>query len=474
MARFAIIFLALFAITAYSFKFGVLNDIHYDPYFDPSESVSDMCRKNSPIHIPENMVNAWSSPFGHFGCDSPPELVDLVLEKIQDLEPDLDVLLVSGDFLAHGFAVKDGTPDHYDLLKETFEKVLMTLSDHLPNTIILPAIGNNDIKFHYTAPRQDDEAPDYYEFLSDIMFDKMPGNKFLNKKSINKTLLKYGYYRVDISTKLSVLSVNSLYQNTVNPSKEEDIKLGQFEWIEDQLKGSESNRKFIFFFHIYPGIYEAYNQNIFWEEDLTERFVDMMEKYSDNVALVLGAHTHFGDIRIHQKVLDPTSPSQDINGYLSDYISPKSHKNEIQRSDAKFPMLITPSITPIFLNNPGATLFEVNKSTITNVRFVFMELYKFPKTKEEANFKIVSFKDEFGLDEFNAATVQDFIQRSENSYNLFYMKALPYKIGYFGLLRSISWYIYSQLGAISIWSNKKYHCMSRHITTSDFNKCLGK
>lgn len=453
-------------------KIGVLNDIHYDPYYDNTAAVAEQCRENSPLEMSSFQMSPGPSPYGHFGCDSPMSLIDIVMNKVKNLEPDLNILLISGDFLGHGFSVNVGRPDHYQLLKESFETVLIALSNHFPNTIILPAIGNNDIKYHYRAPTQNDDAPDYYSFLSDIMLNKISGNAGLDKNTINKTFLKAGYYRFDVSDRMSIISFNSLYYNSGNPSTEIDIKNEQMDWLESQLKNSEPNRKFIIYFHIYPGVYEAYRQQFFWEDGYTDRFVGICQDNADSIAMLLGAHTHFGDIRVHQ-VINEGASKQSIFDYLNSFIDPEVTP-KISRQDAKFALLVTPSITPIFLNNPGATLFEVDNEIVQNVRYVFLQLYRFPQTEEEAVFEIVSFKNEFGIDQFSASSAQDFLDRVEDSSYLFYFKLLPFKVGYFGLLKTVAWAIFEQLGSISIWSHSEYMCMSRHMTKAEFTKCMGQ
>lgn len=110
-------------------------------------------------------------------------------DKLKSIQPDVDVILVSGDFIAHGYAVKmDAPKNHYAKLKEAIHNVFVNLvGTRFPNAVILPALGNNDIKFHYIAPRQDDEASDYYNYFSDFLFNEVPGNRNINRNQIDQT-----------------------------------------------------------------------------------------------------------------------------------------------------------------------------------------------------------------------------------------------------------------------------------------------
>ena len=123
-----------------------------------------------------------------------------MIDELTHIQPDTDIILVSGDFVVYGYAVRRGSEeDHYEELKLALQMVFIDLlGSRFPNSLILPAIGNNDIKYHYIAPRQDGEAADYYSFLSNMLFTQVPGNKGINRKQIDKTFKKYGYYRYDI------------------------------------------------------------------------------------------------------------------------------------------------------------------------------------------------------------------------------------------------------------------------------------
>ena len=38
------------------------------------------------------------------------------------------------------------------------------------------------------------------------------------------------------------------------------------------------------------------------------------------------------------------------------------------------PLFITPSVSPVFLNNPAFTYFEIDNKEITNMKFVHFDL----------------------------------------------------------------------------------------------------
>lgn len=416
------------------------------------------------IHPYLNAVD--KSVFGHFGCDSPKALVDLVLDKMGKLEPDLDVLLVSGDFLAHGYAVKEHMPDHYEELKSVIKYVFVDLlSSKFPNTIILPSIGNNDIKYHYKAPAQNDDARDYYTFFADVLFNQVSGNRKIKTDLIKESFLYKGYFRYDYDWPsysdgfyLSFLGFNSLYYSvnapalagdTIDPNqefkREYDIMQQQLDWLETQLKTAEDDRKFVIFFHIYPGEYQVHRETQFWDDTSTLRFTQIVEKYPDNIAVICGAHTHFGDIRINKQPTESVASSQFL----------KATKNK-KVSTAKMAMLITPSITPIFLNNPGFTTFRIENNLVRDVKMTYFELNRFPDTSEKATFNTLDFKEELGVDPFTPKTVEQFLDYIQDSYIYFY-RYLAHKLGYRGVLELYGIALYWQLGSISLSSRKIFY-----------------
>ena len=104
--------------------------------------------------------------------------------------------------------------------------------------------------------------------------------------------------------------------------------------------------------------------------------------------MVQGSHTHFGDVR-------------------SEWGSPGSRWDE---GDAFYALLSTPSISPVFGNNPGFTTFDITDGKVFNVEFTFLDLNKTIGESRIPNytFRKTSFKD-YGLDEWNPTTVKEFL-----------------------------------------------------------------
>jgi predicted glycosyl hydrolase (DUF1957 family) len=83
--------------------------------------------------------------------------------------------------------------------------------------------------------------------------------------------------------------------------------------------------------HIPPGQWYVQKDMQFWKPDSTEDYLEVFTKYHDRILMLLGAHVHMGEIR-----------------------APK-FKDQVNLS-----LMMTPSIAPIFANNPGYSILEVS------------------------------------------------------------------------------------------------------------------
>jgi len=68
-----------------------------------------------------------------------------------------------------------GEDETYGLLMATHAGITRILSEKFPDTLIIPAMGNNDAKWHDNPTPLADEHF-FYSFLSSIWFDVLPSN----------------------------------------------------------------------------------------------------------------------------------------------------------------------------------------------------------------------------------------------------------------------------------------------------------
>ena len=136
------------------------------------------------------------------------------MKKVKEFWGDPDVILVSGDFAAHDVAAKRGQAEpHYDILKSIISQDFnQYIGAMFPNSSIIPTIGNNDVKYHYEYPLNEDDSHDYYGFLYDLWWNQVPGNSnYTKKEEVKSSMMKGGYFIYEHNTNLTFIAVNSLY-----------------------------------------------------------------------------------------------------------------------------------------------------------------------------------------------------------------------------------------------------------------------
>jgi hypothetical protein len=441
---------------------GIINDLHYEPFYQSGSDVQRSCRSNnSPLAWITGFTALNASPFGEYGCDAPERLINLMLDKLNEIDPNIDVLLVSGDFVAHGLTVEVGDflHDQYAILKESITKVFLDMiNKKFPNAIVLPAVGNNDIKFHYVAPTQNHSAPDYYPFLYDLFFEKLTKNSQIDKTGINETFTKFGGYRYDFSANLSFISFNSLYYNDRTPSDEIDIKEEQFAWLSSTLDNAAEGHRFVIFMHIYPGVYHVGFTRFFWDRPSVIRFDEIIQKHYTRIALITGAHSHYPDVKV---------------GFSHELSIPQilATDEHALKSIPTWAMLITPAISPIYKNNPGVTHLLIDNNIVTNVSWTFLQLNMYPQTESEAVFYTFDFAKEMQIVEFTPLAVLKFIKSIINDKVKLY-KYLAHKIGYTGERIADALIDYKKLKSITFGNECQYFCASLNILRTNYYYCV--
>ena len=161
------------------------------------------------------------APMGRYGCDPPAVLIDTMLDAFNREHGKQDVIFLLGDMSGHHTAmpVDDPTygPSTYPLLLESLSGLATHLAAKFPDTLIIPTFGNNDPEYHDNPiPVADQDF--YYRYTYDLFFKVLPGNRSKltdeQKVSIHETFMKGGYYRVDLTDKISVLALNTLYYDS--------------------------------------------------------------------------------------------------------------------------------------------------------------------------------------------------------------------------------------------------------------------
>lgn len=329
-----------------------------------------------------------------------------------------------------------------------------------PNSVVIPTIGNNDVKFHYEFPLTEDESNEYYGFLYDLWWNKVPGNANYTKKvEINETMMKGGYYTYEYNANLTFIAINSLYFSVKNQQYNSTVSNEQLDWIEATLRDASNSTKFIMNMHIFPGMYNPGIYQQFWTDEFTNRFDDIMRKYGSKILFFNGAHTHISDIRGSWMFQNSTNQKRFL-------------KQEDPVKSPYYANFVAPSFSPFYLNNPGFTYFEVDDNTarVLNVTTYFFELDQtYNNTNSDVVFHSVSYEKEFGIKEWSPAQVYDFMIRAQADNQLF-TKFLVLKLGFRLDQEKAALDIYRNLGMIDFDNNNKiYWCFFQFVRSSDYN-----
>lgn len=97
---------------------------------------------------------------GLYGFDSPRSLLCHTLMKIKTDKP--DVIILNGDFIAHGVTLTDRNASQeqklakWEEMKVVLSTAMREIRTKLIGVDILPSIGNNDVIVHYQVPCRED------------------------------------------------------------------------------------------------------------------------------------------------------------------------------------------------------------------------------------------------------------------------------------------------------------------------------
>jgi hypothetical protein len=153
-----------------------------------------------------------------------------------------------------------------------------------------------------------------------------------NLPEIEPKFKEGGFFRYDLNDRLSVLALNTIYFSVKN-SQDLGTATSQLAWLESELSGASPGRRFLISMHIPPMLFYYQALDDFWKETFKTEFLRIISAYQSKIIMVLGAHIHQADIRAPYSATYP---------------------------DLSLPMFLTPSVSPIFLNNPGYSILDLN------------------------------------------------------------------------------------------------------------------
>ena len=387
-------------------SFASLSDIHFDPFYDPT-------LVNTLI---QTEYTKWKTVFSSstikryspYGNDTNYPLLTSALQHAAQVAKDAKFVIISGDFLSHHF-----NEDYYThsgntnpkalhaFINKTIAFVALMLKESFPNIPIYPVVGNND---SYCGDYQIQPAGKFLQATTEYWkgFFKNQGNT----TAFLQTFPTGGYYTIlpQEQSAHRLIALNTIYwsfkyQNTCGNQKDDPGK-EQLQWLDTQLQqAAAQNEKVWLVYHIPPGVnpYATIHANSteqlnniisFWDPEYTNGYMDLMDKYSSVIVLSLVGHIHMDNFElVREKVTtDPVS-----------YVH------------------FTPSISPIYGNNPGFELvtYHADTNTLIDYETHYMDLGAEPtgrKWKPEYRFSTA-----YDQSSISTTSLQAVYQHMQNS-----------------------------------------------------------
>jgi sphingomyelin phosphodiesterase acid-like 3 len=329
-----------------------LADFHFDPFYDPM--LFPALVRSAPADWTPIFEGSQVTGYGQYGKDSNYNLFVSALRHAALAAPEAEIILLAGDWLAHGFAESyyehAGNRDPqglYEFIDKTIAFLTQRIREQFPRAAIYPALGNED---SYCGDYQLQPRGEFLHRTAEtwkVLFHD--GN---NERAFMQTFTEGGYYAISAraTPKHRVIVLNTVffsanYRNQCgNP--QDDPAGDEIRWLEAQLKdASAKEEKVWLLYHIPPGI-DAFSTAAatagntvvsFWQSGYLENFLALLDQYRDTIIFTLAGHTHMDDFRLARD--DRTSRSSFL--------------------------VVTPAISPMFENNPGLHVLSYDRKTFS-------------------------------------------------------------------------------------------------------------
>ena len=341
MKRASLVLLCLLAVatSAYGEQFLSVSDLHFDPFADPS--LVARLEAADVAEWPAILASTTPTAFSSYGKDVNDPLLRSAVATMQQQLPKPAFVLISGDFLAHGFqksyqqyATDKSQAAYTAFVTKTIRYVTSLLEQAYPGVRIYPVLGNNDSDCgdYAVAPNS--------AFLADV---REVWRGMVRSRSFDRRFGTGGYYHADVpsldNVRIIALNTNFFSTNYKNPcgTPGPDLGVRELLWLDDELRlARDLGKRVWLLFHILPGI-DVYDSityggacpnpktQTFWKDQYTATYLQITAAHRDTIIGSFAGHTHQDEFRLAS----------------GDFIH------------------VTPSISPIFGNNPAFEIVDV-------------------------------------------------------------------------------------------------------------------
>ncbi|MES2002879.1 MAG: metallophosphoesterase [Bacteroidota bacterium] len=325
------------------------SDLHFDPF--SFQGITDTL-----LHSP---VEQWAGIFeaaaksqglGGYGNDVNYNLFISAVQKMKRVNPHPDFIVMSGDFISHDFGLNFqsatgiyNSDTLFGFIRKTIGFVTSTIEKYFPGISLFPVLGNND---SYCGDYQGETSGIFFKQIAQMWYPLVKKN--VNARAFRESFYNGGYYeaRNPADSAHTILVLNTVlysssydalkYPNYCSRSKPDSAGILQMAWLKNQLRRNRAQGKKVWILsHVPPGI-NAYassggpgsctdNISGFWKDSLNQVYLKLLASYKDVVQLTMAGHTHMDNFQLFL----------DSNYTAYNFIH------------------LTPSISPIFNNNPA-------------------------------------------------------------------------------------------------------------------------
>jgi len=344
MKKAGVLFASLVAVacSALGETFLSVSDIHFNPFADPAivAKLESADVSQWDAIFASSAVTAFSS----FGSDVNDPLLRSALAEMRKQLPSPAFVLISGDFLAHKFdttyqqyATDKSQTAYSAFVTKTIAYVASAFRKTYPGVRIYPTLGNNDSDCgDYAIAPNGAFLASFHEVWRPVV----------GSRSFDRRFPTGGYYHADLpgleNVRVIALNTNFFSTNYKNPcgTPGPDPALRQLRWLEAELFLARAEHKRVWLlFHIPPGIdvfdTEKYGgtcptlkPQTFWKTEYMQKYLRIAAAHRSTIVGSFAGHTHQDEFRI---------------------------------ASGRF-IHFTPSVSPIFGNNPAFEIVDVKRN----------------------------------------------------------------------------------------------------------------
>ncbi|KAI9297194.1 hypothetical protein K502DRAFT_288312, partial [Neoconidiobolus thromboides FSU 785] len=329
-------------------------DIHEDMNYIKGATVDSYChRKGKPNDKKGGKYGALGSK-----CDSPHTLVKESFDFMKkEFENQIDFIIDTGDSIRHN-RDKSLLRDDSEILsshKRTVEYYKNAFD--LNKMTVIPNLGNNDIFIH-------NEFNTNSSILKELAKIWLPYR--LNLEN-NPTFLKGGYFKMDLSESIKVLSLNTLIwykrNSILKDCNEDSIGYEQLIWLKQELnEAMNQNYKVYITGHVPP---HKPNGKALYKKQCYKKYINLIGRYSLVINGYFHGHTNSDYISILVKYKNKDKKKfryAKENNWNFKLITLTQDKPSFTLSPAEIVTVMTngPSILPI--NNPAVRLYTYDRN----------------------------------------------------------------------------------------------------------------